>query len=198
MWTLLDGLQHLDLVAHPDRAFIHYPRADTTATLQCLRHTWFGKSLDVPADRAWPSVFEDNLSNAKPLAASQSLQAHPSNDDVASVLTVLDPHAGLSLDVVEVLRRDKSHFAYPAETAPVPGPHAVAIALQAAAYEGFGRRNAPHLRTSFRSKEYPFHQPRHQSGPPLDLAGSFRKVLQYPITTFDRDPVPPVRSQDAG
>jgi hypothetical protein len=33
LWALLSVLQHLNLVAHPDRAVFDYPRADTTATL---------------------------------------------------------------------------------------------------------------------------------------------------------------------
>src|SRR3712207_5383048 len=76
LWALLIGLQHLNLVAHPERAVFDYPRADTTTTLQGLRHTRLGKTLNVPADRARPPVLEDDLPNTEPLATSQGLQAY--------------------------------------------------------------------------------------------------------------------------
>src|SRR3712207_2941586 len=81
LWTLLSGLQHLNLVAHPDRAVFDHPRADTTTTLQGLRHTRFGKTFDVSADRARPPIIEDNLPDTEPLATSQGLQAYPPGDD---------------------------------------------------------------------------------------------------------------------
>jgi hypothetical protein len=65
------ALQQVNLVAYPDRAILDHPRADTTATLWGLRHTRFGKPLDVPADRARPPVLERNLPDAESLATSQ-------------------------------------------------------------------------------------------------------------------------------
>ena len=44
----------------------------------------------------------------------------------------------------------------------MPGPGAVAVVLQTAAFEGGGRPDAAlHLRTSFRSKEYALHEACH-------------------------------------
>src|SRR3712207_5464057 len=77
-WTVLIALQHLNLVAHPERAVFDHPRADTTTALQGLRHTGFGKSFNILADRAWTPVLERNLPDAESLAASQDLQAYPS------------------------------------------------------------------------------------------------------------------------
>src|SRR3954469_10019261 len=122
LWALLNRLQHLNLVAHPDRAVFDYPRADTTATLQGLRHARFGKPFDVPADRVRPPVLERDLPDAEALATSQGLPACAPRDDVAPVLTVLHAHSGLLLDVVEVLGSDECYFADPAEVAPVPRP----------------------------------------------------------------------------
>jgi hypothetical protein len=33
LWALLSGLQHLNLVSHPERAVFDYSRADSTTTL---------------------------------------------------------------------------------------------------------------------------------------------------------------------
>ena len=33
LWALLSGLQHLNLVSHPERAVFAYSRADSTTTL---------------------------------------------------------------------------------------------------------------------------------------------------------------------
>src|SRR5919112_712537 len=147
------GLQHLDLVGHPDRAGLDHPRADTTVPFEGLRHARFGKAFYIPANRACPQVLEEHLPHTESLAASQGFQAYTSGDDVAPVLAVLHAHAGLSLDFVEVLGRDEGRFADPAEAAPVPGARAVAVTLQAATFERGGRPNALHLRTSHRSKE---------------------------------------------
>src|SRR3712207_3284478 len=177
--TLLSGLQHLNHVAHPDRAVFDYPRADTTTTLQGLRHTRFGKTFDVAADRARPPVIEDNLPDEEPLATSRGLQAYPSGDDVAPVLAVLHTDAGLSLDIVEVLGCDEGYFADPAEAAPVPGPCTVAITLQTATFERGSRLNALHLCTSFRRKEYAFHELHHHQSS-FKSCPAFRRVLRYP------------------
>src|SRR5215204_2285812 len=155
------GLQHLNLFSHPDRAVFDYPCADATTTLQGLRHTRFGKALDIPADRARPPILERSLPDTEPLAASQGLQAYPPGDDVAPVLAILYTHAGLSFDIVEVLGCDEGYFADPAEAAPVPGAGTVAVTLEATAFENGGHLDTLHLCTTFRSKEYAFHETRH-------------------------------------
>jgi hypothetical protein len=128
LWALVGGLQHLDLVGHPERAVLYYPRADTTATLKSLRHTRFGKTLDVPADRARPSVLERDLPDTEPLAAPQGLQAYPSGDNVAPVLAVANADARLFLYGFEVLGRYEGDLARPAEAGPVSGAFAIAVA----------------------------------------------------------------------
>ena len=106
-WRFIHFPQDLDLVAHPDRAGLNYPRADATPTLEGSRHARFGEAPDVPADGARPPVLERRLPDAEPLPASQGLQARSPGDDVAPVLAVLHAYAGLAFDGVEVLGRDE-------------------------------------------------------------------------------------------
>src|SRR3954447_22206148 len=155
---LVPKSKQLNVIAHLNRAAFGYPRADTTTSLQSLRHIWLGKAFDVPTDRAQPSILEYNLPDTEPLATSQGFQAYPPSDDVAPVLAVLHTNSSLSFDVVEVLGCDEGHFADPTEAAPVPGPGTVAITLQTAAFESCGHLDTLHLCTTFRSKEYAFYE----------------------------------------
>jgi len=70
------------------------------------------------------------------------------------VLVVVRTHADLPFDLVEGLGRNESYLADPAEAVPVPGTGAVAVVLQAAAFEGGGRPDAYYPCAARRGEEY--------------------------------------------